>query len=102
MSDVCRESGFMSDVCREWVWGIRLMGSGHAERMAGILAWVWMTMRRAVHVPAAGLWPRTLIVIFKVRGSGGVKHAFLSVKFKILILKSDHYIDQSIFSNSDG
>ena len=38
MSDVCRESGFMSDVCREWVWGIRLMGLGHTEWMAGLLA----------------------------------------------------------------
>jgi hypothetical protein len=36
MSDVCRESGFMSDVCREWVWGIRLMGLGHTEWMAGL------------------------------------------------------------------
>ena len=46
-----------------------------------------MTLRRAGHVPAAGLWPRTLIVIFTEEGSGGVKHAFLSVKFKIFNIK---------------
>ena len=66
----------MSDVCRELGWGIRLMGWG---LRSGELS-VWhgfddfeMTLRRAGHVPAAGLWPRTLIIIYKVRGSGGVK-----------------------------
>ena len=28
----------MSDVCREWCWGIRLMGLRHTEWMAGLLA----------------------------------------------------------------
>ena len=35
------------------------------------LGWVWMTMRRAVHVPAAGLWPRTLIIIYSWAGPAG-------------------------------
>jgi len=53
------------------------------------LGWVWMTMRRAVHVPAAGLWPRTLIIIYSwagPAGPGGLKLwvsilAFLPNKF---------------------
>ena len=36
-------------------------GWGMRSGVLMILGWVWMTMRRAVHVPAAGLWPRTLI-----------------------------------------
>jgi len=58
------------------------------------LGWVWMTMRRAVHVPAAGLWPRTLIIIYSWAGPAGPVFHFLKTSrleeiFKILILKCD-------------
>ena len=46
-------------------------GWGMRSGVLMILGWVWMTMRRAVHVPAAGLWPRTLIIIYSWAGPAG-------------------------------
>ena len=59
-------------------------GWGMPSGVLMILGWVWMTMRRAVHVPAAGLWPRTLIIIYSWAGPAGpVFHFFpFSIKWR--------------------
>jgi hypothetical protein len=76
--------------------GIRLMGLGHTELMAGLLAsvqtvteeddkmsglngiklslgWVWMTLRRAGHVPCRRPLAEDPYYYFTEEGSGGVK-----------------------------
>ena len=51
------------DKFEDWSDWDAVAGWGMRSGVLMNLGWVWMTMRRAVHVPAAGLWPRTLIII---------------------------------------
>ena len=52
----------MSDLGRELGWGIRLMGSG--LRSGELSVWLrFDDFETCWARPAAGLWPRTLIII---------------------------------------
>jgi hypothetical protein len=83
MSDVCRESGLGHQVNGFGAYGVDGWGWG----------WVWMTLRRAGHVPAAGLWPRTLIIIYR----RGVSRGQVQFPLSDFFIKSGRFI---IFKSS--